>query len=79
MDDYTPTATSEKFRKVANQLSLAAGQAFSRHINLSHEEECARWGLIQVCSEVVCKAILSGELSERSFQDMLDRFRDSGL
>ncbi len=72
MDDYTPTATSEKFEKVANQLSIAEGYAFSNPNNLSHMEECARWGLIRVCCEVVRKAIELGVLDKRSFQDFLD-------
>lgn len=75
MDDYTPTAISEKFEKVANQLSIAEGYAFSEHHNLSHAEECARWGLIKVCCEVVRKAIEQGELDKRSLEAFLERRR----
>ena len=74
MDDYTPTAISEKFDKVANLLSLAEGYAFSND-NLSHMEECSRWGLLKVCCEVVRKATEQGVLDPRSLQDFLDRRR----
>ena len=73
MDDYTPTAISEKFDKVANQLSIAQGYAFSNDSNLSHKEECSRWGLLKVCCEVVRNAIEQGVVDERSFKAFLER------
>lgn len=73
MQDYTQTAISQKFEKVANQLSLAEGYAFADHINLSDEEECARWALIKVCCELVRSATEHGVLDRRSLEDFLER------
>jgi len=75
MDDYTPTAISEKFDKVASALAIAQGYAFSNDINLSHKEECSRWVLIQLCCEVVRSAIEQGALDQRSLQGFIERRR----
>lgn len=71
MQDYSQSAVSQKFEKVANQLSLAEGYAFADHINLSDEEECARWALIKVCCEFVRSATEHGVLDKKSLEDFL--------